>query len=198
MAHAAPPPPSQQRRSAVVGAFLLIVGLAVAVLAVYGLNKPKGHQASKDTGTAAVVATSAKPSATGSAAKTSAPAKTSSPATSTSTKATPGSSSATPTTPSASSFGVVVVNNNPDDSGIALAAAAEFKAKGWTISGDPTNWGDPNAILSNCVYYDPNVTGSQAAAEKLQSEFPGIERVEMKFPGLPDGPLVVALTNSID
>ena len=42
---------------------------------------------------------------------------------------------------------------------------------------------------------DPSVTGAQAAAEALQSQFPAIKRVKERFGGLPGGPIVVVLTS---
>jgi hypothetical protein len=67
-----------------------------------------------------------------------------------------------------------------------------FRQGGWTVTSTGDFQGD---ILSTAAYYDPSVTGAQAAAEALQSQFPAIKRVKERFGGLPGGPIVVVLTN---
>ena len=85
----------------------------------------------------------------------------------------------------------LVVLNNTTIQGLAEQARATFQAGGWTVTatGNLTN-----DILSTCAYYDPAVSGAQAAATALQAQFPAIKRVQPKFPELPAGPIVVVLT----
>ncbi|WP_460605052.1 LytR C-terminal domain-containing protein [Jatrophihabitans fulvus] len=86
----------------------------------------------------------------------------------------------------------LVVLNNTQQTGLASQAAQQFRGGGWTVT-DTGNL--VNDILSTCAYYDPSVDGSKAAAERLQQQFPAIQRVAERFPELPAGPIVVVLTS---
>lgn len=85
----------------------------------------------------------------------------------------------------------LVVLNDTTVTGLAQQAQQTFQAGGWTVSsvGNLTN-----DIISTCAYYDPTVTGAEAAATALRAQFPAIKRVQPKFAGLPAGPVVVVLT----
>jgi hypothetical protein len=84
-----------------------------------------------------------------------------------------------------------VVLNNTTITGLAVRAQSNFVAGGWTV----TSTGNlQNEIISTCAYYDPAVAGAQAAAGRLQQQFPAIKRAAPKFAGLPAGPIVVVLT----
>ncbi len=85
----------------------------------------------------------------------------------------------------------LVVLNNTTVPGLAAQAAASFRTGGWTVTSEGNY---QNSIPSTCAYFDPSVAGAQAAARALQAQFPGIKRVQPKFPGLPAGPIVVILT----
>lgn len=99
----------------------------------------------------------------------------------------------TPTTSTAGSGRLaLVVLNNTDQSSATAVAAERFRQGGWTVTDTSTFNG---AILSTAAYYDPSVSGAQAAAEALQTQFPAIQRVKEKFSGLPSGPIVVVLTS---
>jgi hypothetical protein len=67
-----------------------------------------------------------------------------------------------------------------------------LQAGGWTASDGGFFDG---SILSTAVYYDPSVSGAQAAANALQVQFPTILRVKEKFGGLPAGALILILTS---
>ncbi|MDT4937260.1 MAG: hypothetical protein QOG80_931, partial [Pseudonocardiales bacterium] len=74
---------------------------------------------------------------------------------------------------------------------LAQQAKTTFTAGGWTV----TSVGNlVNQIVSTCAYFDPAVSGAQAAATELQRQFPAIKRVLPKFEELPAGPIVVVLT----
>jgi hypothetical protein len=86
----------------------------------------------------------------------------------------------------------LVVLNNTNVQSLAQQAKATFEAGGWVV----TSTGNlTNDIVSTCTYYDPAVSGAQAAATALQKQFPAIKRVRPKFAELPAGPIVVVLTS---
>jgi hypothetical protein len=118
----------------------------------------------------------------------------SSPATTSAPSPSP-SSSPTPTrrttAPGAAKLPLVVLNNTTT-AGLAQQAQSTFRAGGWTV----TSVGNlTNEIISTCAYYDPGVSGAQAAASALRAQFPAIKRIAPKFAGLPSGPIVVVLTS---
>ncbi|MDT4891791.1 MAG: LytR cell envelope-related transcriptional attenuator [Pseudonocardiales bacterium] len=85
----------------------------------------------------------------------------------------------------------LVVLNNTTVTGLAQRAQASFAAGGWAV----TSVGNlRNEIISTCAYYDVATPGAQAAATRLQQQFPAIQRVAPKFAELPSGPIVVVLT----
>jgi len=85
-----------------------------------------------------------------------------------------------------------VVLNTTSINGLADTAAQQFEAGGWTVT-DKENYS--NDILSTCAYYDPSDPANEQQAEQLQQEFPAIKRIKERFPELPAGPIVVALTS---
>ncbi|HEU5270375.1 MAG TPA: LytR C-terminal domain-containing protein [Jatrophihabitans sp.] len=153
-------------------------------MAVLALNHPAGEQAA-----ASVTRQS---SGAPASASSSVSSVTTTPATPSSAGA-PTSSAGTGSINSAAGSGklpLIVLNNTSNTP--ASVAADRFSQAGWTVTDTSTFEG---AILSTAAYYDPNVAGAQAAATELQQEFPAIHRVKPKFDGLPDGPIVVVLTN---
>ena len=181
MAHSAPPSGPRRRLEPILGVLLVVVGVAVAVLAVTALNHPNGRVAGR-----ASQNVTASPSVTGSGRVSSRPASGSA------TAATPTRSQLSSTSSPAGSgrLPLVVLNNTSQVS--AATAANRFRQGGWTVTVTSTFDG---SILSTAVYYDPDVAGAQAAAERLQQQFPAIKRVKAKFAGLPAGPIVVVLTS---
>jgi hypothetical protein len=177
MAHTAPLSIKRRRIEWIGGVVLALAGLAVAFVAVIALNHPKGRSASKITSIPSG-STTPNTSITPSASKpsTSAPAS---------------SSAASSSAPNPSRPALIVLNNT-QRSGIATTAAERFRQGGWRVTSTGDFQGD---ILSTAAYYDPSVTGAQAAAEALQSQFPAIKRVKARFGGLPGGAIVVVLTS---
>lgn len=181
MAHTAPPSGPRRRMESIFGILLLLVGAAIAVIAVLALNHPKGRQAANAAQTGSLT-----PSTQASSSKPKVTAPRTTPA------ASPTQSLNTPntSTSSADKLPLIVLSNTSAVS--SGTAAARFEQGGWTVTDSSTFDG---SILSTAVYYDPNVTGALAAAEALQAQFPVIQRVKEKFVGLPEGPIVVVLTS---
>jgi hypothetical protein len=197
MSHSAPPAPNRRRPGGrrrielalAVGA--IIAALAIGIFAVVALNQPQGRQAAKATGNITASVSTNPPGSTASSTKSaSSPATTGTGASSAST-----STSSSPAAQTSSSSAVmdipVVVVNNTDTNGLADTAVARLKAGGWTATNGGNFSGD---IVSTAAYYDPTVTGAQAAATALQIQFPAIKRIKEKFDGLPAGPIVLVLT----
>ena len=76
---------------------------------------------------------------------------------------------------------------------LAEQASKRFESGGWTVTKFDNYQND---IISTCAYYDPDVSGSKAAAQALQKQFPTIKRVEPQFSELSswNSPVVVILT----
>jgi hypothetical protein len=172
MAHTAPPSGPRRRLEPILGVLLVVVGVAVAALAVTALNHPNGRLAAKasqsisSSSVASRPASSPKPSPTHSQV------------------------SASSSTAGSGRLPLIVLNNT---SGVSSSTAAQrFEQGGWTVTDTSTFDG---SILSTAVYYDPEVSGAQAAAEALQQQFPAIKRVKARFDGLPAGPIIVVLTS---
>ena len=173
--------------------------MAVLIIAVVALRDPKSGSSgtvaqsvtsSSDVSSASLSTTpptSARPSSSSSTGRSS---NASSSGSSSESAGVTGSDATSSASDAAKSVPLVVLNNTTI-SGLAKRAAARFEAGGWTVtsSGNLTN-----NILSTCAYYDPDVTGAEAAAKALQAQYPTIKRVEPKFVGLPSGPVVVVLT----
>jgi len=172
MAHSAPPSKPRRRLEPILGVLLVVVGVAVAALAVTALNHPNGR-----------LAAPASQSITSSSA---ASHSASSPAPSPSQSRVSASSSPA----GGGRLPLIVLNNTSEVS--ASTAAQRFEQGGWTVTDTSTFDG---SILSTVVYYDPDVAGAQAAAKALQQQFPAIKGVKAKFDGLPAGPIVVVLTS---
>ena len=171
MAHTAPPSGSRRRLEPILGVLLVVVGVAVAVLAVTALNHPNGRLANRASQSISSSSAASHPG--------------SSPAPSPSQSRV----SATSSPAGSGRLPLVVLNNTSQVS--AGTAAQRVEQGGWTVTDTSTFDG---SILSTAVYYDPAVAGAQAAAESLQQQFPAIKRVKEKFDGLPAGPLIVVLT----
>ena len=172
MAHTAPPSKPRRRLEPILGVLSVVVGVAVAVLAVTALNHPNGR-----------LAAPASQSVSSSSAA-------SHPASSPVSSPTHSQVSATSSPAGSGRLPLIVLNNTSQVS--ASTAAQRFEQGGWTVTDTSTFDG---SILSTAVYYDPDVSGAQAAAEALQQQFPAIKRVKAKFDGLPAGPIVVVLTS---
>ena len=172
MAHTAPPSKPRRRLEPILGALLVVVGVAVAALAVTALNHPNGRLAARASQSVSTSSAASHP------ASSPAPSPTHSQVSATSS---PAGSGRLP---------LIVLNNTSQVS--ASTAAQRFEQGGWTVTDTSTFDG---SILSTAVYYDPDVSGAQAAAEALQQQFPAIKRVKAKFDGLPAGPIVVVLTS---
>ena len=172
MAHTAPPSKPRRRLEPILGVLLVVVGVAVAALAVTALNHPNGRLAARASQSVSTSSAASHP------ASSPAPSPTHSQVSATSS---PAGSGRLP---------LIVLNNTSQVS--ASTAAQRFEQGGWTVTDTSTFDG---SILSTAVYYDPDVSGAQAAAEALQQQFPAIKRVKAKFDGLPAGPIVVVLTS---
>ncbi|HEX4727181.1 MAG TPA: LytR C-terminal domain-containing protein [Jatrophihabitans sp.] len=155
-----------------MGVLLVLVGVAVAALAVTALNHPDGRLAAR----------ASQSISSSSAASHSASSPAASP--------THSQVSATSSPAGSGRLPLIVLNNTSQVS--ASTAAQRFEQGGWTVTDTSTFDG---SILSTAVYYDPAVSGAQAAAEALQQQFPAIKRVKERFDGLPAGPIVVVLTS---
>jgi hypothetical protein len=177
----------RRQRERIAGTIVVLLGVAVAVVAVIALRQPNGHVAaaqSQQSGSPSNVAenSSGRP-ASGSKASRS---------TGSTTSRTGNSLSGT----SVKDVPLIVLNNTTIPR-LAAQAAQQFEAGGWTVT-KYDNY--TNAIASTCAYYDPSYPGAKAAAEALRRQYPTIKRVEPRFapdPGaepLPDGPVVVVLT----
>ena len=173
MAHALPPPPGR-RRSQVIGAVLFVVGVVAAIVAVAAVRNPHGRQVNSSGSVSASTATMQTGSTRFSTPSSSNPSSSSSPSKS---------------RPSKPQTEIYILNNTtrPD---LGTITAAKFRAKGWHVVGTENY---SNDIISSCAYYDPSDPQNLTAAQKLQSEFPGIQRVAPRFPQLPAYPIVVIL-----
>ena len=176
MSHLAPRSPGRWRIDRAVGVVLTIVGLGVAAVALIALQRPGGRHASSET---VPVTASAPASAARSARPSSARPRT-----------TP--AHVTPPAPALASPLPLIVLNNTASAGAQNVAEQEFEKGGWSVSYVSTL---DNQILSTCVYYDPGIPNTLAAARRLQQQFPTIKRVVPRFAELPPGPLVVVLTS---
>jgi cytoskeletal protein RodZ len=181
MAHTAPSSGPRRHLEPIFGLLLVLVGAAVAIVAVTALHHPNGRLAASASQTQT---SSSSPASASSKPKSSAP-KSSQAASPTASHSTPSSSPA-----GGGRLPLVVLNNSSTTT--ASTAADRFQQAGWTVTDTSTFEG---SILSTAAYYDPNVAGAQAAAEALQQQFPAIKRVKEKFDGLPGGPIVVVLTS---
>jgi hypothetical protein len=173
MAHTAPPSGPRRRLEPILGVLLVVVGAAVAALAVAALNHPNGRLAAKASQSISSSSAASRPA-------------------SSSPKPSPTHSqvSATSSTAGSGRLPLIVLNNTSAVS--ASTAAQRFEQGGWTVTDTNTFAG---SILSTAVYYDPDVSGALAAAQALQQQFPAIKRVKAKFDGLPAGPIIVVLTS---
>jgi cytoskeletal protein RodZ len=161
----------------------VLLGAVVLVIAVLALRNPKSH------------VTSAPPDASSTSSSTASPASKTTTSAKQSRSATAAPTSSASKSTAAAAHGAksipLVVLNNTETSGLAREAAQTFENGGWTVS---STGNLSNNIVSTCAYYDPNVTGAQAAAEALRQQFPTIQRVKARFAELPTGPIVVVLT----
>jgi hypothetical protein len=187
--HLAPSTPGRRRFDLIIGGFLALLGIAVAVLAVVALGQPDGHRAAKAVTTPASASGSLSSEVT---ASRSASASTSAGTSGSATKSDTTAASSTASTPVVNVKAIpLVVLNATSRTGLAASAAHTFEAGGWTV----TSAGNiVNDIVSTCAYYDPSDPRNQVAAQALMTQFPAIKRIKEKFSGLPAGPVVVVLT----
>ncbi len=176
MAHT--PPPFAPRRTAerMLGAVLLVAGIALAFIAYTALGQPGGRQ------TGSLLRPLATPPALAAG-----PAAAGQPGTAPDGSGQSGQDQA----PVQSAGVALVVLDNTSRPELARSASDRFRQAGWTVTDTSTFDGD---ILSTAAYYDPSAPGAQAAAEALQAQFPEIQRVRPKFDGLGPGAVVVVLT----
>jgi hypothetical protein len=166
----------RHQRERIAGIVVVCLGLAVLAVAIVALREPNGHTAGSASEASNVAQQSQSPSNT----ETTHPVD-------------PGSESSGSSSPPAGdpkSVPLIVLNNSVV-AGLAKQAAEQFENGGWTV----THYDNlQNTIISTCAYFDPADPTAKAAAKALQRQFPGIVRVEPKFPQLPSGPVVVVLT----
>lgn len=83
----------------------------------------------------------------------------------------------------------LTVLNNSRVTGLAAKAARDFAARGWRIAGTGNLSG---RLAVTTVYYG---TGQRDAAAALRAQFPAIEDMAPRYPGLPgEGGLTVVVT----
>jgi hypothetical protein len=180
----------RRRREQLGGIAVAGLGVVVLVVALLALGHPHGQSSAAGTIVRTVTSTVAPP-------KTSAAAHSSSSASSGASSSDSSASGSTSSSGSSDSSGSgklpLVVLNNTTISHLAEQAATEFQAGGWSVT-KYANY--TNNIISTCAYYDPSVSGAQAAAQALQAQFPAIKRIEPQFSELStySSPLVVILT----
>jgi hypothetical protein len=179
------------------GAVIVALGLVVLVVAILALRNPKHSStaAGSQTGTMAgspsgSAPTSASTSRPRSSAHSSTSSHTSTAPTRSTSKTRSTSSSSSPSGPIGSE--PLVVLNQSGTAGLADQAAERFRQDGWKITSTDDNY--VNDVITTTAYYDPSVSGSQAAAQALQQQFPTIHRVAERFSNLTPGPVVVVLT----
>jgi cytoskeletal protein RodZ len=182
MAHSAPPAPRRRWYEIAGGIAILVLAVAIGLVAVLAVR----HHTDKSAESTVNVPSSS--AAVPSTSVTSIPApSTSSPVPPASS---PASSPATQTNPALRP--AVIVLNNTGQSSLTGLAVSRLRAGGWTATDGGAFDG---AILSTAVYYDPASEGAQQAAAALQTQFPQVKRVKEKFTGLPEGPLVLVVTD---
>jgi hypothetical protein len=183
----------RRRREQLGGSVVAAIGVVVAIVAIIALSHPHDHSSAAATSAATG---SARASAPTNSHVSSASGSTRAPSngpSSAATRATAANGSGGPGAAATAGKLPLVVLNNTTVPHLAQDAAATFSAGGWTVT-KYTNY--TNDIISTCAYYDPEVSGAQAAAQALQHQFPEIQRVEPQFSELAeyDSPIVVILT----
>jgi hypothetical protein len=167
---------------------LVLAGIALVVIAVIALHHPKGAQSPRASVAANATDPEDSPQPSGTTRAATTPKTT--PTTQATSSAARTSPSTTPTATTETAHPSVLVLNNTSDTATTQLAITRFKAKGWpAVDGGSFD----GAILTPAVYYDPAVSGAEAAATELQREFPVIARVREKFSGLPSAPIIVIL-----
>jgi hypothetical protein len=171
-----PPAAPVSRLQAATGAGIAVLGVALAVGALFVFN----HK--DDKGSPAIVAPSV------GVTKTTAP--TAPPTTAPTPTATPSIAPTATTVPPVAVAPVVPVSvlNNSKIKGLASRAVTRFKAGGWPVPVQGNYRG--GTIATTTVYYAP---GQQASAQRFAKQF-GIARVAPRFPGLPTTGMTVVLT----
>ena len=174
------------------------------MVAIVALRNPKPDSTNAGTQTAttsqsAEQSGSGSPEQSGTGSRSSSRPSTSRP-TSSRTKSqskSPSNSTSRSTSTSPSRTGAVgslplVVLNQSGTLGLADSAAQRFRSSGWQVTSTDDNY--INDVVTTTAYFDPAVSGSQAAADALQRQFPTIKRVAERFSNLTPGPVVVVLT----
>ena len=174
------------------------------MVAIVALRNPKPDSTNAGTQTAttsqsAEQSGSGSPEQSGTGSRSSSRPSTSRP-TSSRTKSqskSPSNSTSRSTSTSPSRTGAVgslplVVLNQSGTLGLADSAAQRFRSSGWQVTSTDDNY--INDVVTTTAYFDPAVSGSQAAANALQRQFPTIKRVAERFSNLTPGPVVVVLT----
>lgn len=156
-----------------IGLVLFVVGVVAGIVAVVAAHNPRGHQV-KGSGSVSVSTVTLKPGST----------RFSTPSSSSSSP-----SSSTKPRPNRPQNAIYILNNT-DRPSLGTETTSKFRAKGWHVVGSEQY---SNDIISSAAYYDPSNPANLTAAQKLQTDFPGIIRVVPRFPELPLYPIVVVL-----
>jgi len=158
----------------VIGVVLFAVGVAAGIVAVFAARNPHGRQVNGSASVSVTTVTMESGSTRFSTPSSSSSSRPSS------------SSNSRPSRPQAA----IYILNNTTQPNLGTTTAAKFRAKGWHVVGSENY---SNDIISSAAYYDPSDPANLAAAQKLQADFPGIQRVVPRFPELPQYPIVVIL-----
>ena len=195
--NAPPVPPPRVDRRVILGAALVILAAVVAVLVIKlhvlggGDAAAPGPTTPRATSTKTPSVTNGSPSTTVTSPVTS-PTATISPSVKPTTKPSPSVKPTTKPTPTptptptktvqppppAPRYPLLVLNNSTV-TGLGTAAANDFEAGGWTISGVGNLTG---RLRDTTVYFDP---GYEASAQALARQFPQLHRVLPRIHGLP-------------
>jgi hypothetical protein len=178
-----------------LGVAFALAGVALLVLGVFAF----GGSGSSGSGAAPAPSATVSPStgAPSTAAPTTAPT-TVPPTTAPSRAPTSRPAPTTPAPPTGAPAPVRVpltVLNNSTVRGLGERAAAEARARGWTVASIGNFAG---VIPVTTVYYTPGDPVQQTAAERLKMDLPQIERVMPRYEGLPPTPTGVVLVVTRD
>lgn len=154
----------------------LLLGTVLLIIAIVALHHPRGRTSgTRTTGaTTPPIPTRSSTSASPNAAPTA--------STTTAKSGSTANSSRPP---------LIVLDDSGRD-GLVQVAVTRFSSAGWAASDGGRFVSD---IPSTTIYYDPAVSGAEAAALRLRGQFPAIHRVAPRFSGLPAGPVVVLLAS---
>lgn len=179
-----------------LGVALALAGVALLVLGVLAF----GASDDPSPGAAPGPSSSAPPAATGSVpapatTAPSTPATTGAPTSQLPATSTPVPPATTTATPPGPVRAPVTVLNNSTIRGLGERAAAEARAKGWTVASVGNFAG---VIPVSTVYFTPGNATEEAAAEQLAVDLPQVDRVMPRYEGLPPTPPGIVLVVTRD